>query len=181
MKSYRSRMGVQLSIGNVYRELQRLTAEHFIATAENPPDADPRRAPYRVTEDGRRALAAWLATPLESPGRSATDDLACRLALVADMKAAEAVPLLESLRNQLWDFAKSVERERANVAGTSRDPGKLFVPRETLLARQAMQVAADISVVEELLGTMTAQPAVPARPSAAMPETGRRARSRPRR
>src|SRR5213596_1396376 len=57
MKAYRERSGVRLSIGNVYRELSRLAGEGLIVAATNPPGADPRRVPYRITDKGRDALA----------------------------------------------------------------------------------------------------------------------------
>src|SRR3990172_4940573 len=66
MKAYAERSGVRLSIGNIYRELQHLVADGLIATAMNPVGADPRRAPYTISEPGREALVAWLGTPVRT-------------------------------------------------------------------------------------------------------------------
>jgi hypothetical protein len=52
MKEYRERSGLQVNTGSFYRELQRLVAEGLVQTVANPTDADPRRAPYQITETG---------------------------------------------------------------------------------------------------------------------------------
>src|ERR1041384_8270310 len=58
MKAYEERSGLRVSIGNIYRELQRLLAEGSIVSAANPPGADPRRTPYAITAQGRQDLAS---------------------------------------------------------------------------------------------------------------------------
>lgn len=47
---------------HVYREVKRLTANGW-ATAERTSTGHRPRTVYRITDDGRRALAAWLASP----------------------------------------------------------------------------------------------------------------------
>ena len=84
MKVFAERCGVRVSVGNVYRELQRLVAEGLIITAANPSGADPRRAPYAITDLGRDALDAWFAEPPETFMRSTVDPLSWRLALVGE-------------------------------------------------------------------------------------------------
>src|SRR5579875_1888370 len=60
INDYRLRSGTLPSPGNLYRELGRLAAAKLIATGVNPPDADPRRIPYQITdrvpEDARERL-----------------------------------------------------------------------------------------------------------------------------
>src|SRR3989475_12100085 len=69
MKEIRARTGVQVSIGNVYRELARLAREGLGRSTPNPPEADPRRAPYEITSPGSAAFAARLsAMPAPAPG-----------------------------------------------------------------------------------------------------------------
>jgi DNA-binding PadR family transcriptional regulator len=57
---YRMRTGTPPSAGNFYRELARLAAGKRIEAAANPPEADPRRLPYQITERGRREFDHWL-------------------------------------------------------------------------------------------------------------------------
>lgn len=149
MKGYTERMGVRLSIGNVYRELQRLVAEGLIFTAANPPGADPRRAPYGLTERGREALSAWLVAPVEGPGRSIGEEIAFRLAVLGDLEWRVAGPVLERLRAELWGIAKRIEQERAEPSNGNAS-GRLFRIRETLLRRRAMQLATDIELIDEI-------------------------------
>jgi DNA-binding PadR family transcriptional regulator len=47
---------------HVYREVKRLTANGW-ATAEPTSTGQRRRTVYRITDEGRRALAIWLASP----------------------------------------------------------------------------------------------------------------------
>jgi DNA-binding PadR family transcriptional regulator len=71
MKEYRDRSGRGLSVGNVYRELQRLRSEGLVRAARNPPEADPRRIPSEITDAGAAEFERWLARPggnaLETP------------------------------------------------------------------------------------------------------------------
>lgn len=149
MKAYTARLGVSVSIGNIYRELQRLVSEGFITTAANPAGADPRRAPYIITKAGDVALAQWIRAPLQSSARGALDEIACRLAVLGDLDADSASVLLEELHDELWPQAKAVERERA-AAGRSEGVGRAFPIHATLLTRRAMQLAADVELVNQL-------------------------------
>src|SRR5262245_61378619 len=58
---YKERTGMAMSAGNVYRELGRLHECRLVTVGSNPPGADPRRIPYRLTEAGAKAFDRWLA------------------------------------------------------------------------------------------------------------------------
>ena len=60
---YRARSGNHVNPGNVYRELVRLTKADFVQTSVNPPDADPRRIPYQITQRGCHEFDRWLVAP----------------------------------------------------------------------------------------------------------------------
>jgi DNA-binding PadR family transcriptional regulator len=162
MKAFAARSGVRVSIGNVYRELQRLAAERHIAPAANPAGADARRAPYVITPAGRQALAAWSTTPAEVFVRHTPDPLVYRLALLADMPAADARTLLDELQAEIAAALKGVERERAARQGGEAGAAT----RTALLGRRTRHLAADLELVAALRDALAAAP----------PSRGRRAR-----
>jgi DNA-binding PadR family transcriptional regulator len=147
MKAFAERSGVRLSIGNVYRELQRLLAEGLIVTAANPIGADPRRTPYTLTDAGREALALWFATPARALARGTPDALAYRLALLSDMDPAQADAFLDDLQTELWSQAKAIEAQRE----ARREPSESGLPtRAFLQSRHARYLAADIELIDEM-------------------------------
>ena len=150
MKAYAIRSGVRLSIGNVYRELQRLAASGFIQTVANPAGADPRRAPYAITGAGRDALTGWLCQGPHLMNRALPDELSYRLALLGDMDTDRGAKFLDLLHEELWQRVKFVERDRAAAAQRETDAGPMFPTLSALLGRQAKHLAADIEIVEEM-------------------------------
>jgi DNA-binding PadR family transcriptional regulator len=48
----RSRTGLRVNAGNVYRELSKLSSQGLIEAMENPRDADVRRNPYPSSTEG---------------------------------------------------------------------------------------------------------------------------------
>ena len=150
MKVYGARSGFRLSIGNVYRELQRLLGEGLIATATNPEGADPRRTPYTITAAGRDALAAWLEVPAEAVARAVPDPLAHRLSLLEDVDPPRVEAFLEDLHAELWVQTKTVERERATVSRHKKDGDRIFPTRVLLLDRRAKHLATDIELVDQM-------------------------------
>jgi DNA-binding PadR family transcriptional regulator len=150
MKAYEERAGLRVSIGNVYRELQRLVADGMIVSATNPPGADPRRTPYAVTASGRQAFATYLAAPAYAVLRGAPDPMCHRLALVGDMEPDQIGPFLDDLHDELWSQTKALERERAMVSQRSKRGENVFPMRSILLGRRARHLAADIEMVDEM-------------------------------
>jgi DNA-binding PadR family transcriptional regulator len=150
MKAYEERSGLRVSIGNVYRELQRLVADGMIVSATNPPGADPRRTPYTVTTAGRQSLAAWLTAPAYAVLRSAPDPICHRLALVGDMEPEQASAFLDDLHDELWSQTKALERERAIVSQRIKRGDRSFPMRGILLGRRARHLTADIEMVDEM-------------------------------
>jgi DNA-binding PadR family transcriptional regulator len=158
MKAYWQRAGVRLSIGNVYRELQRLMAEQCIVTVANPAGADPRRAPYAITDVGREKLKRWLSQSAHLLTRPQPDELSHRLALIGDMDPELAARLLDDVHDELWRRAKILERERAAAECKERDPDELgtLATLGVLLARQARHLSVDIELVAEMRTSVSA-------------------------
>ena len=181
MKAYRERSGVRLSIGNVYRELSRLAGEGLIAAATNPPGADPRRVPYRITDNGREALARWLAAPVRTLTFTTADPLSHRLAILGDLDAVRAGEFLNELHTELWEQGKTLERERAIASQREKHGVPALPTRMFLLCRRAKHLATDIEMVDEMRAHLAAggkRSAVKA-PSAVSESVQRRAKQRP--
>jgi DNA-binding PadR family transcriptional regulator len=153
MKAFAERSGVRLSIGNIYRELQRLTGEGLIATVANPIGADPRRAPYAITAAGRHALEQWLAMPARALARGSLDALGYRLALLGDIDADRADAFLDDLQGELWGQAKEIEAARS---ARERPAADCFPVRAFLQSRQARYLAVDLELIAEMRGAVAA-------------------------
>jgi len=178
MKSYEERSGARLSIGNVYRELERLINEGMIVPGENPAGSDPRRLPYLINEIGRAALLEWLTSPARSFLKIIPDTLSYRLAILGDIDVQIAISFLEDLQGELWAEGKSLERERAIAAQQEKRSTRTLPTRSLLLSRQARHLAADIELIEEMRSRLQARlgQAVAENPRAATSarKTGRR-------
>jgi len=161
MKAFAARSGVRLSIGNVYRELQRLRADGLIVPVSNPAGADPRRAPYAITEKGRAALGQWLATPAKSFVHDSIDRLYYRLALLSDGDAERAGTFLSDLEAELSMHNRSAEQQRAAAGGML----------SILLGRRTKHLAADIQMLGEIRAALSARPT--RRAAKAAPPTSR--------
>ncbi|HJQ85145.1 MAG TPA: PadR family transcriptional regulator [Candidatus Binatia bacterium] len=170
MKAYAERSGVRLSIGNIYRELQRLVAAGWITTVANPVGADARRAPYTITAAGRQALLAWLTESAQFLARPVPDELAHRLALIGDVDPELATRFLDDLHAELWERAKVLERDRGVASHREQEGDRSAATRSLLLGRSARHLAADIELVQEMRARfVAATPKAQPQPQAAKP------------
>jgi DNA-binding PadR family transcriptional regulator len=183
MKAYSERSGTHLSIGNVYRELQRLLAERLIVAAVNPEGADARRMPYAITAVGRESLSNWLSAPAHALVRTQPDLLSYRLSLLGDLDPTATNSFLSDLHDELWVQSKAVERERALASQRDRVAEGRLPMRSILLGRRARHLAADIELVEEIRATLQAaqKRGVSAAPRLAIDPANRRPRPKPQR
>jgi len=161
----RSRSGIQVNPGNVYRELSKLATQGLIEAARNPQDADPRRNPYRITESGRGTFDAWLHSPVTQD-----DELSAWLAFLDRVPREELDPLLDRLQERLWLQTKALTQSREDALAGARLNG--HSARHDVAAIRSLfqlkQVTAVLEFVEELRGML---PSIPAPP---MAETTRR-------
>jgi len=150
MKEIRARTGVQVSIGNVYRELARLAREGLVRSTPNPPEVDPRRAPYEITAAGIAAFEAWLsATPARTQA-PLHDEFSARALFLGQAEPAVGRKLIARWREELGLQGKTLERAR-DVAATpdrARDASLALLP--FFLRRRLRHVAVDIEFVGEL-------------------------------
>ena len=105
--SYRARSGLRTNPGNFYRELAKLVAQGLIEQDVRPRDADPRRIPYRITEQGRGEFDVWMLEPISGEGGLEA------WVLFADMLSTEdRQRVLERRQEELWLLNKSLARSR---------------------------------------------------------------------
>jgi DNA-binding PadR family transcriptional regulator len=151
MKEYRERSGLQLSTGNFYRELQRLVGEGFVRTVANPADADPRRAPYAITEAGSVAFDAWLSEPPGAGVGRYEDELSSRALFLENADPAVVRASLTAWKEELWIRSKMDERARSAArAQRPNEAVRLFSPLPLLFARSLKHIAADLEFLDEL-------------------------------
>lgn len=111
----------------IYRELKRLAADGYAASADATVGRRSRTG-YRITDDGRRALAEWLATPrsdgfLESEGlvrllfadQGTKDDVEALLATMVRDAGARADEMTTVMRDYLVTGGQFPDRTHINV------------------------------------------------------------------
>jgi DNA-binding PadR family transcriptional regulator len=165
-KRYRERSGADVSTGNFYRELQRLVTAGLVQSVANPVQADARRAPYAITECGKRIFDEWFTADV-SPESFSEDEISARILFIADVDTGDVVKFLDGMRQSLWAWSKRLERERQAALTHSQDsdtPDRPILP--LLLARRIRHVAVDLDIIAELRLSYATPAALPAAPVA---------------
>jgi DNA-binding PadR family transcriptional regulator len=145
MTAYRARSGTPATPGNFYRELARLERHGYVETGINPPDADGRRIPYRLTDRGRGAFDRWLQTPPLTDG-----ELAGWLLFAGRLGSADRERVLDSWEQQLWLRNQELSRRHREAMEESAPSDPEYRSLRIVLSRQLKHVAADLAFVEEL-------------------------------
>jgi len=114
-----------LNVGQVYTTLARLERDGLVEATE-PVDTSSERRSWRITANGREALAGWLAepVPLAPPPR---DELAIKvlLAIAADRDAI--APLLARQRSAAMERMQELTRAKARADVASELPWVLVL------------------------------------------------------
>src|SRR5262245_61007822 len=142
---YKARTGTPTNSGNLYKALEKLSDAGFIEPTANPPDADSRRIPYRITDAGRKEFDAWLFSP------STQDEEFTSWLLFVDLVPPELrTRLLERLKEQLWLQSKSLSRARedALIYGRTNGHGNRYNSAAVLYLRRIKQVTAELEFLE---------------------------------
>jgi len=149
MKEYRQRSASQIGSGRFYNKLQRLAAEGLVATAANPPGADPRRTPYRITSAGMACFDAWLRDSAASDTRR-EDDLCARALLLATADPTVVSTTLDRWRSEIWTRGASIEEALARALEARKlSSPSAFDPLPLLLTRRLKHAAADVEFIDE--------------------------------
>jgi DNA-binding PadR family transcriptional regulator len=150
VKAYRERSGVSVSPGNFYRELQRLVGEALVRTATNPLRADPRRAPYTITEQGMARFDEWLTEATGRVNRQCDDDLSSRALFIGLTGDGTVRAALDAWQGELWFQEKILERARRAAVEVAGDDPECFSPLPFLIARRMKCLAVDLEFIDEL-------------------------------
>jgi DNA-binding PadR family transcriptional regulator len=155
MKEYRDGTGRALSVGNFYRELQRLRDGGMVRPGENPADADPRRIPYQITDAGCAAFDAWLAVPARD-GCDGSDEHehSLRAFLVVKSGGRRASRVLSEWREELKARRRDLGRAHDMVRDGRAADGS--VTRPLWLGRRVRHLDVELAFVDELESALQA-------------------------
>jgi DNA-binding PadR family transcriptional regulator len=124
----------ELNYGQIYQSLDRLSEEGYVNFTVEQEDNVPDKKVYAITEEGKRALKEWLATPEEPRPRPLRDELFIRLAV---MSSKDITPMLELISQH-----QQVYLEKMQELTQSK--------RELAKARRGRSASSD-DLIEELL------------------------------
>jgi DNA-binding PadR family transcriptional regulator len=150
MKTYRDSSGRRLSIGNIYRELQRLASEGLVRSAPNPPDADPRRIPYEITSAGAERFDAWLARSAQDGADGVEDEHLLKAFFVVRVERSLAARVLEHWEEELTARRRLLERARHDALERAGKGDELTSTLPLWLGRRLRHVAVDLEFVGEV-------------------------------
>lgn len=153
MKEYRDGCGVEISIGNVYREIRDLLGRGWIRASTNAPGADPRRMPYEITAAGRAALNAWLTDAAAAIVVGRQDELSLRVFLVTRTGRSVPPAVLDRWQEALA-LRLQILRQRGEtiVARRMKSGDRNIGTLSLLVAWRLRHACADIDFVTELRG-----------------------------
>lgn len=151
-KTYSEQSGTEISTGRFYRELQRLVDEDLIHTVANPANADPRRSPYEITDNGCLGFDTWLTQSGELGPTYPQDAISARALFLRDAEPRFVAMLLASWKEQLWLRCVDLERDRDEARARRLDV------LAVLLERRRKYATADLDLVEALQRLLITSP-----------------------
>ena len=154
MKEYREKSGRTVSIGNVYRELQRLREEGLVRAGRNPAGADPRRMPYEITEAGSGEFGRWLGRPgggcLDTPD----DEYSLRAFFVWLGRGESGQRVFADWSEELRSRTRELSRRCAEtgIEGSNSSNGSFW------LDRRLRHLAVDLEFIDTLRAARESAP-----------------------
>lgn len=120
-----------LNVGQVYTTLNRLERDGLVRTAEG---GQPDRQTWKITPQGKAALAEWYATPvdLDPPSR---DELALKVLLAVAADAGEVDRILEAQRAATMERLQAYTRYLADADPAAELPWCLILDSLVLKAQ----------------------------------------------
>lgn len=149
-----------INVGQIYTTLQRHERDGLVE-ADGEPDEDGRQ-PYKLTAEGREALAAWVDTPIEQPIAS-RDEVSMKVLIAVATGVAPALDVVGQQRQAAMGTLQS-------FTALKRDAAREPLAWQLHLDRLVLAVEAEIrwlDLVEERLA------ATASRSGEAPPRTGK--------
>ena len=124
-----------LNVGQVYTTLNRLERDGLVVS-EGIDDSD--RQTWRLTQAGKKALAAWYAAPVvdDPPTR---DELALKVLLAASAGAAEASAVIQSQRVATLERLQQYTRLKRDADPSTELPFTLLIDALVLKAEAELK------------------------------------------
>lgn len=132
----------QVSFGSLYPALRRLEKRGFIAATAG----EARRKAYRITAEGKDALAAMLADT--ESGKDSDRSFQLRLAFLGNLEPANRLSVLEDRRLALQERLHGARRSFKGARGAGRGTDRY---RLALMERRVRSTEADIAWLDELI------------------------------
>ncbi|GGP00750.1 PadR family transcriptional regulator [Nonomuraea glycinis] len=121
-----------LNIGQVYTTLARMERDGLVA----PGGADEQgRAVYAITEEGRRELARWFATPVDQTARP-RDELVIKVAMAV---AADDVDVAAVILAQRMAIMRTLQELTRAKRSSTEDAGRRLVLDSMIFKAEAEQ------------------------------------------
>jgi DNA-binding PadR family transcriptional regulator len=125
-----------LNAGQIYTTLGRLERDGLVRADHVEQDGRPNKRVYELTDEGRTALAEWVAAP--APGTRLKDEFFMKLVLAGLTGVAEPKALIERQRRE---YLQSL-RDLAELAAARRGNGDPTA--ELLIEGAALHLQADL-------------------------------------
>ena len=121
-----------LNIGQVYTTLSRMERDGLVA----PGGADEQgRAVYAITEEGRRELARWFATPVDQADRP-RDELVIKVAMAVAADDVDVAAVILAQRMAIMRTLQELTRAKRN---STEDAGQRLVLDSMIFKAEAEQ------------------------------------------
>ncbi|MET8002015.1 PadR family transcriptional regulator [Nonomuraea glycinis] len=121
-----------LNIGQVYTTLSRMERDGLVA----PGGADEQgRAVYAITEEGRRELARWFATPVDQAARP-RDELVIKVAMAVTADDVDVAAVILAQRMAIMRTLQELTRAKRN---STEDAGRRLVLDSMIFKAEAEQ------------------------------------------
>ncbi len=149
MKEYRESAGADVSVGNFYRELQRLVGDGHVRAVANPSGADPRRIPYEITSGGSTEFDRWLPSTLQQPVTEYQDEVVMRAFLASRARDTVCAEVVARWRDELRVRCEMARLAHQAARRVTLGDATSFDFREVLLARRLQQAVSDLAFADE--------------------------------